>query len=464
MGLNENSMITHRYATKPWGKRVQNRTIGNLAAGILIATQAHFASSGATWFVTSLGDAGPGTLRDRVASASDGDWIKFSVIGTIQLESPIEVDHRIGIAGPSAKLLTIDGQNFDGNLFLVSYDGKVGGLPGEPKTPTFRGMRLINAGDHGIANGYEFGRVRIERCSFESNNRAVFATTVEIWNSYVGGNDYGTFSHGDMQMVNCTVSGNLKRAVSAGADAMILNSTIVNNAVNAVVGAGGGVSATAKNLHLYNTIIAGNGEYDLELNMPETLVSSGNLISSISPMDAEDFLDPTDTLGLTLAQVDLAPLAFNGGGTKNHRPNPGSPAINGGVNGVLPSSDQRGYARVVGATVDVGAVEFGSHFNGFKTKLVANSFQSPGSSGVFARLQVKHESLEETGLTVVWTVDGRTAKVESIEASKGPGSIELEFRQTLPPGDHVISTTLTDGNAHEIDRESVKVPRAKPLR
>jgi hypothetical protein len=72
--------------------------------------------------------------------------------------------------------------------------------------------------------------------------------------------------------------------------------------------------------------------------------------------------------------------------------------------------------------------------------------------------------LEERDLTVVWTVDGRTAKVASFEASKGSGSFDLEFRQVLPPSDHVISTTLTRGNAHEIDRAGVKVPQNKTLR
>jgi hypothetical protein len=54
------------------------------------------------------------------------------------------------------------------------------------------------------------------------------------------------------------------------------------------------------------------------------------------------------------------PLAFNGGTTRTHALEAGSPAINTGSNVLSLSFDQRdtAYARVIGALPDMGAVEF----------------------------------------------------------------------------------------------------------
>ena len=58
----------------------------------------------------------------------------------------------------------------------------------------------------------------------------------------------------------------------------------------------------------------------------------------------------------------LGALADNGGPTPTMLPQPGSPLINAGNNGLIPMGmtfDQRGagFPRVVGSSVDIGAVE-----------------------------------------------------------------------------------------------------------
>ncbi|MEO7062333.1 MAG: choice-of-anchor Q domain-containing protein [Dokdonella sp.] len=64
---------------------------------------------------------------------------------------------------------------------------------------------------------------------------------------------------------------------------------------------------------------------------------------------------PADTL--YVFSPELGPLQNNGGPTLTHMPLPNSPAIDhGNANGY--STDQRGRARVFGATADIGSVEF----------------------------------------------------------------------------------------------------------
>ena len=53
----------------------------------------------------------------------------------------------------------------------------------------------------------------------------------------------------------------------------------------------------------------------------------------------------------------LGPLADNGGLTKTHLPQTGSPALDFGTNTGCPATDQRGQSRPVNSTCDVGAVE-----------------------------------------------------------------------------------------------------------
>jgi hypothetical protein len=56
----------------------------------------------------------------------------------------------------------------------------------------------------------------------------------------------------------------------------------------------------------------------------------------------------------------LGPLADNGGPTLTMTLLPGSPAIDAGDTGVMPTTDQRGFPRPAGAGADIGAYEFGS--------------------------------------------------------------------------------------------------------
>ena len=51
--------------------------------------------------VTNTNDSGPGSLRQALADANDGDTITFAVTGTIQLSSgELLIDNSITISGP----------------------------------------------------------------------------------------------------------------------------------------------------------------------------------------------------------------------------------------------------------------------------------------------------------------------------------------------------------------------------
>lgn len=83
-----------------------------------------------------------------------------------------------------------------------------------------------------------------------------------------------------------------------------------------------------------------------------------------SPGDSCEFVLPSDTVDATSGQLNLGPLADNGGETETHLPMSGSIAIDaipeelcGEVLAVIPLLDQRTVTRPQGAGCDVGSVE-----------------------------------------------------------------------------------------------------------
>ena len=57
----------------------------------------------ATITVTNTNDSGPGSLRQALVDANDGDTISFAVTGTIGLTTAeLEINHDVTILGPIA--------------------------------------------------------------------------------------------------------------------------------------------------------------------------------------------------------------------------------------------------------------------------------------------------------------------------------------------------------------------------
>ncbi len=84
--------------------------------------------------VTNTNDSGPGSLRQALADANDGDMIEFAVTGTIGLTSgELLVVKNITISGPGAKSLAVNGNN-QSRVFHVASG----------QTVTISGLTIIN--------------------------------------------------------------------------------------------------------------------------------------------------------------------------------------------------------------------------------------------------------------------------------------------------------------------------------
>ena len=175
---------------------------------------------------------------------------------------------------------------------------------------------------------------------------------------------------------NTTLIGNSASAtgggISSAASAFIVNVTLNGNSANA----GGGVSVSGSST-ISNSTFSGNsattaggalyvniGTATVKNTIFEKSSTGGNCkVETVggslggSSFNLSD--DATCGFGSGRDSVNLllGPLAENGGGTRTHLPQPGSPAIDNGTLSGAPSEDQRGLKRPQGIAVDVGAVE-----------------------------------------------------------------------------------------------------------
>jgi hypothetical protein len=91
----------------------------------------------------------------------------------------------------------------------------------------------------------------------------------------------------------------------------------------------------------------------------------------------------------------LGPLQDNGGPTQTHALLAGSPALNAGNNAYATATDQRGFARIVGGTIDIGAFEVQPA--GQVTHL---SIQAPASISAGTPFAITVTALDDSGQPV----------------------------------------------------------------
>ncbi len=90
------------------GRGIKREGFALISVLLLAATT--MSAHAATITVTNTNDSGPGSLRQALANANNGDTINFAVTGTISLFSgELVIGKNVTIAGPGANWLSIDG-------------------------------------------------------------------------------------------------------------------------------------------------------------------------------------------------------------------------------------------------------------------------------------------------------------------------------------------------------------------
>jgi hypothetical protein len=207
--------------------------------------------------------------------------------------------------------------------------------------------------------------------------------TLAITNSTLSGNAAIGGAGGSISSPAASGSGLGGAIFNRSGFVTLLNTTIANNRADqgggGIYNLGDGTNLSGV-LSLRNTIVAGtlNGALDYAaaaINSASTTnIGNHNLIQ----------LNSGFTGGIvTSANPKLGPLANNGGPALTQALLNDSPAIDAGDNTALPSTDERGYSRIVdgddngSAIVDIGAVEQGL----FRLRTIPQTAASIQSSG-----------------------------------------------------------------------------------
>jgi hypothetical protein len=343
---------------------------------------------GQPFLVTTNSDNGPGSLRQAVLDAnafSSASAIKFATnlsgqtilltIGQIALSNNVTID-----ASALASGIQING-NGQSRIFEI---------PGS-STVVLNSLTLSNGNDNndpseGGGAILNFGTLTVSNCTFTGNQANGF---LDQNNDPSGGNGGGgIYSPGTLTVDNSTFIGNEANTGLRGGGGIyaegtltVNNSTFTGNQANNAFYGGGGIDADGT-LTVNNSTFTGNQAnysfgggiygyavltncifYANSATYGEEVAGDMTIVNCL--LGPESFANSADTAynGFTLinsvtnANALLAPLGNYGGPTPTMPPSPGSPAIDAGAATML-TTDQRGFPRVVGPSVDIGAVEF----------------------------------------------------------------------------------------------------------
>jgi hypothetical protein len=323
------------------------------------------------------------TITDNSATADGGGVVMENTVSTpwtLTVQNSLISNNRAGDAGGgidsdgSGKVLvtdsTISGNssvNQGGGIWLDAIqDGTVFQTANLTVTGTLISGNVAIAGDNvggGIGNAGN-GTVTIKSSTVADN----FSGT--LGGGFGDENGVGTLVVLDSTFVNNDAIGDGGGIEAGGPSTTINDSTITGN-ISQLERAG--LFVNSATFILNNTIVAQNqsndtGRMNFQGTSPDVLgivtTGSGNFIG-IGDAGLTGISNGSNgnQIGKAAAPIDplLGPLQNNGSLTPTRAPLPGSPVIDSGAIGVLPAgtlTDQRGFLRLVGPSLDVGAVEY----------------------------------------------------------------------------------------------------------
>jgi hypothetical protein len=238
------STTAWRNATIRTGHRFARQSIAGMAVAVLVTLAGTINSRGAaTITVTSADDNGPGSLRNALASAGNGDVIDATgVSGTILLTTgELVVSNSLTIVGPGPANLAVDGNfpNTTNRVFHVQ-----GGV-----TAAISGLTISNGMGRSEAPVNRGGGIRNDRSTLTVSNCVVTGNSA-LFGGGIANLGAGS-SNAVLTILNCTLTDNsagdeggaiYNEGVNlATAVVVIVDSTL---ATNSAFNRGGAVSST----------------------------------------------------------------------------------------------------------------------------------------------------------------------------------------------------------------------------
>lgn len=346
-----------------------------------------FSQTQATIFqVTSLGDTGPGSLREIMSTVNDLDTVTFSVQGPIFLQSYILVNTSVYLIGDEGGdvVLSTSGQNriFDvaNDITLHLYhltlrDGFTGGLAQEGGGAIRNSgtvyatdcLFLNNAAESGgaitnVSFGGDTSLLYLERCSFIGNRAYTGdSTTLSLPTGGAIYSDTRQYGYTEIRANNCTFSGNhadqsggilfLREIPFGNSRVSFRHCTLVQNSAGTGVG---GIHGELGRFPVFEACILAENSGDLQNpNLKGTFQTDGNNL--FEDTLGADFNSPSldsDLVGVSAGIIDLVEFSPR---KWLHATTCTSPANDHIDPTEVPVTDQRGEIRV--GLAEIGAYE-----------------------------------------------------------------------------------------------------------
>jgi hypothetical protein len=313
----------------------------------------------ATITVTNTNDSGPGSLRQALADATDGDTINFDpalngqAIRLTGLE--LVIDKNISIAGPGPDLLAVCRGTNDCFMTLHNHRTASQNAREQRKAPRGAGFRIFHA--------------------MPGHSSTIAGLTIYF------GHDTGAGIFNDQSSLtvdNCTVWGNFDdstaggggiRNAGAGANLTVLNSTITGNL--SLGGPGGGIyngygatvvisnSVVNQNMSPSFPIADGGGiENGGSMEITNSLISGNHAGINAGGISNNGMLTITNSTVINnLAGSNFKGYAFGGGISNNQGPATRLTITSSTVTGNRASGKNAGWGGGIWAGSDTGGLE-----------------------------------------------------------------------------------------------------------
>jgi CSLREA domain-containing protein len=356
-------------------------------------------------------------------------------------------DYGGGVWSQNTVALTVTNCTFTANSALGEAGGGIFNDDGTMAVTncTFSGNSAAESEGGGISSD---GTVAVTGCTFSGNSA-----------NYGGGIE----ENGDMMTVtNCTFSGNSSTGGGDGGAILIdfdptamltvTNSTLTGNSSSDL---GGGIAVGSGTVAIANSIIAGNASSASGPDVAGAVASRGyNLIGD--PSGGSGFA-ATDQLGVNPL---LGPLQDNGGPTPTMALLSGSPALNAGSNALAVdasgnplATDQRGFGRIVGPTVDIGAFERQA------PALTVPGAQTANQDVALAIPGIRVADVDSNALTVTLAAGHGTLTLASTAglAVTGNGTAAVTLSGSLADLDDALAGLVYQGNLHYSGSDALNI-------
>ncbi len=187
-----------------------------------------------------------------------------------------------------------------------------------------------------------------------SNGNNLSVVRSLIYDNRASSSSYGggLYVHGNAIIVNSTIYSNSAFntggiLLSNSSSLTLTNDTVISNTATNANAAGNLNGGSLAPLALINTIVAGGNPKDC----------SGQIVSLGHNLTSDNTCFAAAAGDVINADPLLNSFAANGGPTYSFMPLASSYAVNGGDNAACPATDQRGVARPIGSTCDIGSIE-----------------------------------------------------------------------------------------------------------